>query len=50
VTIREAQKRCSTRDAVKAKEYYGKVSELTDDADASRSEAKEARAFLAKVQ
>src|SRR6266516_1898650 len=36
-------------DAVKAKEYYTKVAELTGDADARRSDAKEARAFLAKI-
>jgi hypothetical protein len=35
---------------VKAKEHYAQVAELTGGADASRSEAKEARAFLAKVQ
>ena len=37
-------------DLAKARQYYAKVAELTGDADASRSEAKEARAFLAKTQ
>ena len=37
-------------DAVKAKEYYARVADLTGDADATRSEGKEAQAFLAKVR
>jgi hypothetical protein len=37
-------------DLAKARQYYAKVAELTGDADASRPEAKEARAFLAKTQ
>jgi tetratricopeptide (TPR) repeat protein len=49
-TVGAARAAAKASDAVKAKEYYAKVAELTSDADASRSEAKEARAFLAKVQ
>jgi tetratricopeptide (TPR) repeat protein len=37
-------------DITKARRYYGKVAELTAEADESRPEAKEARAFLAKTQ
>jgi hypothetical protein len=37
-------------DLAKARQYYAKVAELTGDADASRPEAKEAWAFLAKTQ
>ena len=47
-TVGAARAAAKAGDAVKAKEYYAKVAELTSDADASRSEAKEARAFLAK--
>jgi hypothetical protein len=35
---------------MKAKEYYAKVAELTENADASRPEEKEARSFLARIQ
>ena len=49
-TVGAARAAAKAGDAVKAKEYYVKVAELTGDADASRSEAKEARAFLAKIQ
>jgi hypothetical protein len=49
-TVGAARAAAKAGDAVKAKEYYAKVAELTGDADATRSEAKEARAFLAKIQ
>jgi hypothetical protein len=48
-TVGAARAADKAGDAVKAKEYYTKVAELTGDADASRSDAKEARAFLAKI-
>ena len=37
-------------DIAKARQYYAKVAELTAEADASRPEGKEARAFLEKTQ
>jgi hypothetical protein len=37
-------------DTAKARQFYAKIAELAADADASRPEAKEARAFLAKTQ
>jgi uncharacterized protein HemY len=49
-TVGAARAADKAGDTAKAREYYAKVGELTADADASRSEAKEARAFLAKIQ
>ncbi len=49
-TVGAARAAAKAGDAVKAKEYYAKVAELTGDADATRSEGKEAQAFLAKVR
>jgi Tfp pilus assembly protein PilF len=49
-TVGAARAAAKAGDAAKAKAYYAKAAELTENADASRSEAKEARAFLAKIQ
>jgi len=48
-TVGAARAADKAGDATKAREYYTKVAELTGDADVSRSEGKEARAFLAKM-
>src|SRR5437867_1744749 len=48
-TVGAARAADKAGDTRKAREYYTKVAELTGDADASRSEGKEARAFLAKI-
>ena len=47
-TIGAARAAAKAGDTAKARQYYAKVAELAGGADASRSEAGEARAFLAK--
>jgi tetratricopeptide (TPR) repeat protein len=49
-TVGAARAATKAGDTMKAKEYYAKVAELTENADASRPEAKEARSFLARIQ
>jgi uncharacterized protein HemY len=49
-TIGAAKSAEQAGDMAKARQYYAQVAELAGDADASRPEAKEARAFLAKPQ
>jgi hypothetical protein len=49
-TIGAAKSADLVGDPAKARQYYAKVAKLADDADASRPEGKEARAYLAKPQ
>jgi hypothetical protein len=49
-TIGAAKSAEKAGDTATARQHYAEVAELTADADASRPEAKEARAFLAKPQ
>ena len=49
-TVGAARAAAKAGDSTKAQQYYAKVAELADGADASRSEAGEARAFLTRVQ
>jgi tetratricopeptide (TPR) repeat protein len=49
-TVGAARAADQAGDKVKARDYYSTVAELTGNADATRPEAKEARAFLAKIQ
>jgi tetratricopeptide (TPR) repeat protein len=48
-TIGAAKSAENAGEAAKARQYYAKIAELAADADASRPEAKAARAFLAKT-
>jgi Tfp pilus assembly protein PilF len=49
-TIGAAKAAEKAGDMAKARQYYAKVAALADDADDGCTEAKEARAFLAKPQ